>query len=112
MKTRIDGISYSYDAIFVPKRDKFHFSIKATYKTNRRSSTITNVNPILSEFNIPESDKRFKESVWVVNQKRSMFLMNMAKQLLSDRSYQRYLERILDEDRKQSEWENIETSSA
>ena len=107
MKCHIDGISYLYDIISLSERDKFYFSIEATHKINHRTSTITTVNPVLSELQIPESDKRFEESVWVVNKKESTHLMKMAKELLSHRSYLKYFERILDEDRKLGEWENI-----
>ncbi len=107
MKCRINGISYLYVIISLSKRDKYFFSIEATHKISHRISTITTVNPILSELQVPESEKRFEESVWVVNKKESTHLMKMAKELLSHRSYLKYLERILDEDRKLGEWENI-----
>jgi hypothetical protein len=107
MKYRINGISYMYNIISLSKRDKYYFSIEATYKINHRTSTITTVNPILSELQVPESEKRFEESVWVVTKKESEHLMKMAKELLSHRSYLKYFERILDEDRKLGEWENI-----
>jgi len=96
-----------YNIISLSKRDKYYFSIEATYKINHRTSTITTVNPILSELQVPESEKRFEESVWVVTKKESEHLMKMAKELLSHRSYLKYFERILDEDRKLGEWENI-----
>jgi hypothetical protein len=107
MKCCIDGISYFYEIISLANRDKFHFSIDATHKPTCRSSKITTVNPILSELHIPNFDKRFDESVWVVNKKETTHLMNMAKELLSDRSYLTYFESILDEDRKLGEWKNI-----
>ena len=111
MKTHIEGTSYQYDVISVSKQGKYYFSIKAIHKFSRRTSTINTVNPILSELKIPDTDIKFKESTWEVNKKRSTLLVKKAKELLSNRHYQKYLERILDEDRELSEWENIETSS-
>ena len=111
MKRHIEGIHYKYDIISVSTQRKYYFSIKAIHKFSRRTSTINTVNPILSEFKIPDTDRRFKESTWEVNKKNSTLLMKKAKELLSDRNYQKYLERVLDEDRELSEWENIETLS-
>ncbi|MBI4548841.1 MAG: hypothetical protein HY707_12735 [Ignavibacteriae bacterium] len=111
MKTYIQGIQYKYDIITVLKRGKCYFTIKAIHKLSNRSSTINTVNPILSEFDIPVYDKRVAESTWEVSKKRSASLVKLAKELLSDREYLKYLEKILDEDREQSEWENLENLS-
>ncbi len=112
MKHVVDGISYVYDVISLSDKDKFYFSIEATHKTSHRKATITTINPILSELKITESDKRFKESVWILNKKESSHFMKIATQLLSNQNYLKYFEDILDKDRSQSEWENINCYSS
>lgn len=107
MKIRINGITYQYEILSVPRSGRFHFSIRAIHLLSSRSSTITTVNPILSEFSISDNDIKLKESIWEVDKKQSTSLMLTAKEILSHRYYIKYLEKILDEDRLQSEWENI-----
>lgn len=107
MKRLVTGISYLYEITSVQKRNKHHFSIRATHKSSKRSSVITTINLFLSEFDIPESDKNFKESIWIVDKKKAIFLVKATIHLLSDQNYQKYLEKFLYEDRNQSEWENI-----
>ena len=109
MKTNINGIDYLYEVISIPKKGKYHFSINAIHKLSRRLSTITTINPILSEFNVIESDRRCKKSIWEVNITESNSFVRIAKDILSDKYYQKYLEKVLDEDRMQSEWENLIT---
>ena len=113
MTTRLNGIRYNCDIISFPisKRGKYCFSIKAIHKRSRRSSTINNLNQILSDFNIPESDKNFIESDWEVSKREATILVKKAKELFSDRAYLKYLANILDDDRAESEWENREPAS-
>ncbi len=66
-----------------------------------------NLNQILSEFNVKESDRRFEESTWSTR-RDSVSLIRCAKELLSSSSFRKYLESKLDEDRSLGEWENFE----
>lgn len=84
------------------------FFIKATHKPTRRTSFITNANVILSELNIPSNVPRFWESEWIINKKDARNLTVSIGQLLSDKKFLPYLEKYLDFDRKESEWENYE----
>lgn len=84
------------------------FFIKALYKPTRRTSFITNVNPILSELNAPSNTPKFWESEWILNNKEASKLIISTEQLLSDTKFLPYLEGFLDFDRNESEWENYE----
>jgi len=108
MKTHINGFRFKYEVTSTPWHSRCLFSIKAIHKSSRRSSTINNVNQILSDFNISETDKNFVESDWELSKKKATYFVKKAKELFSDRNYLKFLEKRLDEDRAEGEWENVE----
>lgn len=105
MRIKINGIKYRYTINHDSSRHLFWIS--AIHKKSNRTSNIMNLNPILSEFNVKESDRRFEESTWSTRQD-SVSLILCAKELLSSSSFRKYLEAKLDEDRSLGEWENFE----
>lgn len=109
MVTHIDGIRYKYKVVSRTKKEESYFLIEAIHCKTRRTSTISTLNPILSEFNLDVNDGKCKESVWLIEKTELNFLKETAIKFLSDRQFQKYLEKVLDEDRKQSEWENFDT---
>ncbi len=84
------------------------FSIKATDKTSRRYSFVTNINGLASQF--PGYDPQnplMENSTWENKSSKVERWYNEAKRLLSDRQFQIYFIRYLDEDRCAGEWENV-----
>jgi hypothetical protein len=108
MLLKINGVKYRY-TINHDKRRRL-FWIAAIHKRSKRTSSIMNLNPILSEFSVKEGDKRFVESTWKTRSD-SHSLLRRAIDLLSSSSFKKYLEAILDEDRTLSEWENFEVTT-
>ena len=108
VKNRIRGTSYSFEVSSIPYRRRFLFTIRTIHNSSRRTSIINNLNPILSEFGINEVDQRFSDPDWMLSEKESLQFGKDAKQLLSDKFYREYMEKILDDDRSQGEWENFE----
>lgn len=109
MKKMFNGNKYEFRLLNFSLGEKQSlFAIKATHKQTKRMSFITNVNVILSELNIPSNVPRFWESEWTLNEHEAGNLIIFAKELLSDKKFLPYLEKQLDFDRKQSEWENYE----
>jgi len=84
-----------------------HFAIKAQCKTTGRYSFINNLNAIISAFNVNLNDFRFCESIWDVTSQETKKFKAIAKKLFTDRCFISYLEKKLDEDRIEGEWENI-----
>jgi len=109
MKKIFKGNKYNFKILLSQLRQKqILFAIKTTHNHTKRTSFITTVNVILSELNIPSDMPRFWESEWVLNKNEGSNLIASAEQLLSDKGFLSYLEKYLDLDRKQSEWENYE----
>jgi hypothetical protein len=104
MQTKIGGIKYRYTINH--DRSRHLFWIAAIHKKSKRTSNIMNLNPILGEYNVSERDSRYEQSVWSTRGDAPR-LIGQAKSLLSDAYFQKYLKKILDEDRYQSEWENF-----
>lgn len=106
MKSSINGIKYYFKILVENDTEEYCFSIKAVSKENNRTSRITNLNAILSELNIDVADKKSEESIWMVRKKESESLVRITRNLLLNREFVKYLEKNLDEDREQGEWEN------
>lgn len=109
MKKMFNGNKYKYRLFNLSLGEKRSlFFIKAIHKQTQRTSFITNVNVILSELHIPSNVSRFWESEWTLNEREAGNLIASATELLSLKKFLPYLEKQLDFDRKQSEWENYE----
>lgn len=103
------GIKYNFRILvsLVGQKQSL-FAIKATHKQTKRTSFISTVNVILSELNINSDVPRFWESEWLLDKEETSGLITSTEQLFSDKKFLLYLERYLDLDRRQSEWENHE----
>ena len=108
MQIRMGEAKYRYTINHDKRRHLFW--IAAIHKKSKRTSNIMNLNPILSEFNVKKSHRRFEESTWKTR-RDSASLIRRAKELLSDSFFRKYLEAKLDEDRSLGEWENFEITT-
>ncbi len=108
MQLKFNGAKYRY-TINHDKRRRL-FWIAAIHKKSKRTSNIMNLNPILSEFNVKESDRRCEVST-LGTRRDSVSLIRCAKELLASSSFRKYLEFKLDEDRSWGEWENFENTT-
>jgi len=109
MKNVFKGDKYDFQLLGFPLGERrTHFTIRATHRQSKRTAFITNVNVILSELNIPSNAPRFWESEWVLSKEEAKNLIVSVEKLLSDKMFLPYLEKNLDFDRKESEWENYE----
>jgi len=103
------GKKYGFEIVTQHEPPEFTFFIKARCKATGRFSYINNLNTILSEFHIEVDDPKVAESIWVVSKCEIGDFINIAKQSFSDSFFLDYLERRLDEDRTEGEWENVST---
>jgi hypothetical protein len=101
MQKKLHGIRYDY---LIVSNDNC-FEIWATYKLTHQTSLITNLNYILSEFQIgSNSEQRFSESSWLLrNQNEIEAYWNKAVILFDNKNYL-FLESALDEDRNVGGW--------
>jgi hypothetical protein len=107
MERFFTGNKYNFKIYNFALREKQSlFLIKALHKPTKKTSFITNINVILSELNILSSVPKFWESEWIINEEEARNLIVSVKQLLSDKKFLPYLEKHLDLDRKESEWED------
>ncbi|KPL00707.1 MAG: hypothetical protein AMJ91_03440 [candidate division Zixibacteria bacterium SM23_73_3] len=107
MIINIEGFKYDLEICLEKARRSFCFYIRATCKSNRRTSCINNLNAILSELNFDPRKPRFADSSWIVSKKEASCFADVAKAVLSDSQFLSYLEKKLHEDRLEGEWENI-----
>lgn len=103
MKTCIKGKNYNF--FIVAKGDKFY--IEAVHTALLCSSFINNLNPILSEFGIKLNDEKISESQWILPKRSVNLFFEKANKFLLDDNFRIYIEKVLDEDRLLSEWENF-----
>src|SRR3989338_2611525 len=89
-------------------RYNFIISSEPIHKETKRKSFVTNVNALLSLFNVDGEDPRFWENEWILKNKEIKKLIFPAKKYLSDKNFLFYLEDYLDLDRKESEWGGYE----
>lgn len=106
MEIAIKGKYYDYKILVSPDNDKFFFAIKARHNKTGRTSTITTVNLLLSEFNISGDNGRFWESDWMLTKNEMKKYLNKIILLLIDDKSLDYFEDFLNYDRNEGEWEN------
>lgn len=85
--------------------------LKAICKKTSHYSGINNLNPVLSELSVDGDviGKRFEDSSgWEVTKQEMKKFNNIIKSFLTSKTYLKYLENKLDEDRSLGEWENVE----
>lgn len=105
----IKGIRYDYKIFYFPlNKNAYYFSIKAVHRQTRRTSFITTVNIILSELGIDSDEPKCWEADWILSCKDANKYSKRARKLFSDKNFLPYIEKYLDIDRQESEWENYE----
>lgn len=107
MKTTVKGQNYNFCIV----ANGAQFYIEALHLASFRFSFINNLNAILSAFSIGGNDKKTVESQWIVPKKQGDILFGKAWKILSSRTYRDYIEKTLDEDRKNGEWENFKNKN-
>jgi hypothetical protein len=116
-KIIVDGGSYNFEVVSEDFGDEADFYIRAISKTTRRTSCINNLNAVLSELLSEHESENYDfypeyyDSTWVVSKSKAKRFIRKAKKFLSDSKFVAYLENKLDEDREESEWENIITEN-
>jgi len=106
MKTlKFYGRKYSIFIVF--DKVKNIFFIKALHNKTRRYSFITNLNCILSQFNVNIDDQTFWESHWELSKKDIDSFIKKSISFLSDKNFLDHLEKQLNVDRNCGEWENV-----
>jgi hypothetical protein len=84
------------------------FSIKATDKTSKLYSYVTNINGLASQFSgYDPENPAMENSTWENKTPKVKSWYAEAKEFLSDGQFQIYFARCLDEDRCAGEWDNI-----
>lgn len=84
------------------------FSIKATDKTSQRYSYVTNINGLASQFSgYDPENPAMENSTWENKISKVKLWYAEAKEFLSNKEFQAYFARCLDDDRCAGEWENI-----
>lgn len=112
MNYTISGINYNFNLIiekaFTPSEDLeiFSFYIKATCKITNSFSCINNLNAIVSYFDIEDDDPRLENLIWYGSLSEIEDWASITYDFLSEEYSLYYLERRLNEDREEGEWEN------
>lgn len=112
MNSTINGINYNFNLIiekaFSPSEDLeiFSFYIKATCKITTCSSCINNLNAILSYFDIGDDDPRLENLIWYGSLAQIQDWVSITYDFFSEEYSLYYLERRLNEDREEGEWES------
>jgi len=101
MQKKIYGIRYDYLIVL----NENCFEIWAIYKQTQQTSLITNLNYILSEFEIEShSEQRFSDSSWLLKNQNEMESFWNKAVILLDNTSNLFLESKLDEDRNIGGW--------
>jgi len=106
MRRKIQGKQYDFEIVSHNGRYLFCFYIRAICKFTKRTSCITNLNPVLSELGIDSINPKYADSMWEVTEKEAERFVKSAVGFLSDSAFLNYLEGKLDNDRRGGEWEN------
>mgnify|MGYP001573200988 CR=1 FL=1 len=99
-----DGQNYRVFVVF--DEIKKTFFIKALHKKTKGHSFITNLNCILSQFDINMEADNLLESSWELLDKNVNLFVSKSIHFLKDKSFLDHLEKQLDIDRSCGEWEN------
>jgi len=102
----VQGKKYDFKVVAKYEPPAFCFFIEAECRATGRFSCINNLNTVLSAFNIKIDGPKAAESMWVVTKDEIDDFIDTAREFLSDSYFLNYLERRLDEDRMEGEWEN------
>jgi len=105
--TTIEGFKYDFQICSEKENGYSCFYIRATCKSSGRTSCINNLNAILSELDVDPRKPKFADSSWTVSSNEASYFADVAKTVLSDSRFLRYLEKKLHDDRLEGEWENI-----
>jgi len=104
MEKKFIGFKYAY--LIVADLEAFYFEIQSKYIDENRSSTITNLNYLLSELgNYYTKNDEVEESTWIIKSNiRLRKLWQITNELFNDNGFIKYLEEKLDEDRACGGW--------
>jgi len=107
----VDGKRYNFKIVSEVFGDEVEFYIRAICKFTKRTSCINNLNAVLSELiGDNETDNpKYYDSSWTVTKKEAKKFMRIANNFLNCDRFMMYLEKKLDDDREEGEWENIVT---
>ncbi len=97
---------YDIEIIQQNADDMIFFSIRAICRDSGRYSSINNLNAILSLLDVDVEDQQFEDSTWIVSEKQVDAFSKVVHCALSDESFVDYLEKGIDDDRLEGEWEN------
>lgn len=107
MHRKIRGRHYNFEIVSHNGGYLFCFHIRATCKFTKRTSCINNLNSILSEFGISQTNPKYVDSMWEVTEREAKKFVKTTIGFLSNPTFLSYLEGKLDEDRMEGEWERI-----
>jgi hypothetical protein len=79
--------------------------IKATLQGSDKCSTINTLNYILSAFDIEPNSSNAEEPQWNGTEQEMQKWVDLAQSLFVDKQFLQSLERELDKDRQEGEWE-------
>ena len=116
-KSVFEGERYNFEVVSEDFGDEVDFRIRAICKTTRRTSSINNLNAVLSELLTEhesenyDSYPEFHDSTWLITKRKANRFIKIAKSFLEDTRFVSYLENRLDEDRYEGEWEKVVTEN-
>jgi hypothetical protein len=95
------GSRYDFCLTYTPT----WLEIKATYRHNGQSSGINTLNYILGAFDIDLDSSNAEDSDWSGSREQVQAWVETARSLFEDELFLQALERELDQDRREGEWE-------
>ncbi|HAB53856.1 MAG: hypothetical protein A2315_17420 [Ignavibacteria bacterium RIFOXYB2_FULL_35_12] len=107
MQLSFSGNNYFYKVFYYEIKSLYHFSIVAVHRETKRTSFITTTNFILDLCDINTEVKRFWESEWLISKEERILFTRRFEDCIKQQHSLIMLEKFLDEDRLEGEWENF-----
>lgn len=82
------------------------FSIRAICRNSLKYSSINNLNTILSLLDVQLEDRQYEDSTWIIPRHKADTFSQIIHQAFNEGSFLAFLEKQLDDDRLEGEWEN------
>jgi len=107
MRKTIKGEEYRFTINHFKDGNVCYFDIETINLQNKTHSFITNLNCILSEFNVDIDNSKKMESQWEIKEKERTIFFKKSVDFISNERFRKYLEKQLNLDQELGEWNKL-----